>query len=116
MADFYSDKDINDAINRVRQMQRRADSYIPNSRPQAPQMKQKPEPAPEKVNHQKEHTSHTPSMKNSPTKASSNPITSLISSIFSGDSDKLLIMGLILLLSKEQGDQMLIMALLYILL
>lgn len=114
MADFYSDKDINDALNRVRQMQRRADSYVPHSKPEVAS-KKPPQTLPQEMRQHAEHTSHTQSMKNSPTKASSNPISSLISSIFSGDSDKLLIMGLILLLSKEQGDQMLIMALLYIL-
>lgn len=44
-----------------------------------------------------------------------NPISGLLGSLFGGESDKLLIMGMIYLLSKESGDQMLIMALFYIL-
>ena len=48
-------------------------------------------------------------------KAEKNPLD-IISSLFSGSSDSLLLAGLLLLLYREKGDNILMLAILYILL
>lgn len=146
MADIVTGNEFlrmqNDAVNRVRQMQQRADSYV---KPAPPPHRDIPAHPPEEVHprHQAEtlhHHENTPHSKpTGPASASSmesgsggllgsllgggggllggggSSITGILDSLFNGETDKLLILGLIWLLSKEKADQMLIMALFYIL-
>ena len=100
MADFSS-SDINEAKRRVEEMSRRAKNIVD-------------EPA------EKADSNHTePPLKNAQQNTSSqNPISSLLHSFLGNDGDdsSALIIALILILSKEKADNMLILALLYILL
>lgn len=148
MADIVTGNEFlrmqNDAINRVRQMQQRADSFIPPA-PQraAPPAQQKAKPpaplagqasksaAPLSANGQ-HHQHAVQGPQNNPGGMLSgllgggsgmlggllggkNGIGGILDNIFNGETDKLLILGMVWLLSKENADQMLIMALLYIL-
>ena len=100
MADFSS-SDINEAKRRVEEMRRRAKNIVD-------------EPA------EKADSNNTePPLKNAQQNTSSqNPISSLLHSFLGNDGDdsSALILALILILSKEKADNMLILALLYILL
>lgn len=62
---------------------------------------------------QPKHTAPSPIPKNIPTPQNSNPLRSLLQNI---DSDTLLILAVLLLLSKEQKDRRLLLALAYIIL
>ncbi len=122
----------NDAINRVRQMQRRADSFVAPKAPEqaaAPVIQQPAQPQRAQQSQQSQQsqrpqrpTGNTVQQAAPQTggmlaglSGGNSPISGILDSLFNGETDKLLILGLIWLLSKEKGDQMLIMALIYIL-
>lgn len=97
MADFSSN-DINEAKRRVREMQERVKSYQPSEAPH------------EEKNERKQESSE----KNNDN-SSGFSIFNILGDLTSGE-DKGLILALILILSREKADNMLILALLYILL
>lgn len=117
-----------DAVNRVKQMQRRADSFVASppagetprqeDHPSPPHHESRPKPF---DHHQNVHSMPAPAVREHHVEpmqllgGGNNPITGILESLFGGESDKLLVLGLIWLLSKEKADQMLIMALFYIL-
>lgn len=140
MADILTGNEFlrmqNDAVNRVRQMQQRADSF---TKPSAPSTAAA---APETHSHDVPHREPGPGLHphvppprtgnaNAPLPApqekqqgggllggllGGDGIGGILKNLFSGETDKLIVMGLILILSKEKGNQRLIMALVYILL
>lgn len=92
----YSTNDINEAKRRVREMRSKARDYVAPASPT------------------QNKTPHEKNDKDDAT-VSNNGIGDLISGIFkSGDSS--LILAMVLILSHEKADNMLILALLYILL
>ena len=98
MADFSS-SDINEAKRRVREMQERARSYSQGDEPEPPQ--------------------ESKESKNEEKSDSTSPfgIFDFLSNLTSGeDGSKGIILALILILAREKADNMLILALLYILL
>jgi hypothetical protein len=98
MADFSS-SDINEAKRRVREMQERAKSYS--------QGEQSPSLQEEKPKSESESASS----------ASPFGVFDFLSDFMSGDDgSKGIILALILILAREKADNMLILALLYILL
>ena len=105
MADIYTDNDIQNAVKRVNQMRQKADFYVNDDIKTGSQPKKEIQKTEKKI---------LPTEKNQADKTS-NPL-SFLSGIFGGDKDKMLILGLIILLSREGADQTLLMALLYILL
>ena len=97
MAEF-SQNDISEAKRRVKEMQERAKSYQSNYVP----------PINEKPNEQKRDENKS---------SSAFGLFDFLGDLTSGDdSSKGLILALILILAKEKADNMLILALLYILL
>lgn len=120
----YDDRTLeqmeNDAINRMRQMHSRSNNTFmtkqeyershggQNTVKEACDSREKSEEPP------KAEQGHCPRVVHH--QQQNGGLMSTLSSLFSVDSDKLLIMGLILILSREKADQMLIMALVYILL
>lgn len=110
----------NDAINQMRQMHSRSTNTFmtkeeykqAHSRQNG--MKNSSENSRDELAHREQNTQHQPRVVSH--QKNDGGIMSVLSSLFDGDTDKLLIMGLILILSKEKADQKLIMALLYILL
>lgn len=104
MADFSSN-DINDAKRRVEEMRNRARSYIGS-----PQ------------DNQSQNTNNTDNTgnteKSNPPPSSNSPLAGLgdIFNKLSFNDDSSLILALVLILSREKADNMLILALLYILL
>jgi len=95
MADFSS-SDINEAKRRVKEMQERARSYSQSEQPQNEEKKKEP-----------------------PKTESQSPfgVFDFLSDFMSGDDgSKGIILALILILAREKADNMLILALLYILL
>lgn len=101
MADFSSN-DINDAKRRVEEMRNRARSYIDS--PQDNQSKNT------------DNTGNTE--KSNPPPTGNSPLAGLgdIFNKLSFNDDSSLILALVLILSREKADNMLILALLYILL
>ena len=91
--------DITEAINRVNEMRRRADSFVAGESKDTAQNKNKSEKKNESNNSNKEST------------AKNNE-----SSGIAGQSDELLVLLTVILLSRENADRTLILALLYILL
>lgn len=95
----FSSSDINEAKRRVKEMQEKAKSY-------AQPEDQSPPTESEKESRKSPESEKKPS-----------GIFEILSSISSGDDgSKGLILALILILSREKADNMLILALLYILL
>lgn len=145
MADIVTGNEFlrmqNDAVNRVKQMQQRADSFVKPAGPSMHTGRQtvpathRPEPAhhggtvhpapagtqyPQTPAHQQHGSSSGGSGGGLLSGlfgggGGNSPISGILDSIFNGETDKLLILGMIWLLSKENADQMLIMALFYIL-
>lgn len=100
-----------DAIRRVREMQRRANSHVPHVPPSNPaptdgaSQEQRREAPPPKKNHQEQ--------KNNPAVLLPNRLQGLISSI-GIDEDKAVVLAVILILLSQNADQALIIALLYL--
>lgn len=96
---YFSDSEINEAKKRVREMQNKASKYIEGEAPStAPKNNKRPK-------------SNIPVIENSETKS-----TEKAEEDDDSNDSFLIILALILLLSKEDADQMLILALLYLLL
>ena len=117
-ASNYSREDLaamqKDAMERVREMQRRADETLRRSNQSMPQ----PSPLPPV---QKEESSPPPPpppkpLPQPPPAISSNSKLSNILSAAGMDSDRLIILGLLLILWNDNADHLLLLALLYLLL
>lgn len=104
MPDF-SASDISEAKRRVQEMRERAKVFVDDDNPPYEPKAEKPE-AEKAPKQEKEHSS----------KSSSNMFDILGSFISGEDNSKAIILALILILSHEKADNMLILALLYILL
>ena len=111
MADF-SAADINEAKRRVREMQSRARAFVPDNHTSSTEPPQKNSDAPQRSKPQNSSDSG----------GNGTPfgLSGLFESFGLGGSntsgDSSLILALILILSREKADNMLILALLYILL
>lgn len=114
MADYFSENEIQNAMNRVNQMRKKADYYLTEDISTKQGGK-----AGTKQEGQKRQTAPPPAPVKQPQQHQAVPKSQspfgFLSSLFGGDTDKMLILGLIMLLSREGADQMLLFALLYIL-
>lgn len=115
-ASNYSREDLaamqKDAMERVREMQRRADETLRRSNQSMPQ----PSPPPPV---QKEENPSPPPPKPLPQPPPAISNNSKLSNILSAagmDSDRLIILGLLLILWNDNADHLLLLALLYLLL
>lgn len=98
------------AKKRIEDMRNRAKSFVDNNAPDENHQKHfTSPPTPPGSNHKKSQTSTNQA-------SDTSPISSLLSGFSSADSSTSLILALILILSREKADNMLILALLYILL
>lgn len=105
MADFSSN-DINDAKRRVEEMRNRARRFVDT-------------PRDNQSSNQSDNTDNKSNTENNnPPPSANNPLDGLgdIFSRLSTNDDTSLILALVLILSREKADNMLILALLYILL
>ena len=105
MADFSSN-DINDAKRRVEEMRNRARKYVDS-------------PQDTQSYNQTNNNAHSGSTENNNPPPPSGSLFGGLGDIFSkisGSDDSSLILALVLILSREKADNMLILALLYILL
>ena len=103
-----------DAMERVREMQRRADETLRRSNQAMPQ------PSPPPPMQKEENPSPPPPppkpLPQPPPAISNNSKLSNILSIAGMDSDRLIILGLLLILWNDNADHLLLLALLYLLL
>lgn len=117
-ASNYSREDLavmqKDAMERVREMQRRADETLRRSNQSMPQ------PSPPPPVQKEENPSPPPPppkpLPQPPPAISNNSKLSNILSIAGMDSDRLIILGLLLILWNDNADHLLLLALLYLLL
>lgn len=117
-ASNYSREDLaamqKDAMERVREMQRRADETLRRSNQSMPQ------PSPLPPMQKEENLSPPPPppkpLPQPPPAISNNSKLSNILSIAGMDSDRLIILGLLLILWNDNADHLLLLALLYLLL
>lgn len=113
---YFSESDINDAKRRVREMQNRANNFVSEA----------PERNNDGFNHQQQNRRKNADRTedNYKNEKNSNDGTenrkssqgSLLDLLGDGDKSQLVILALILVLSREGADNMLILALLYLLL
>lgn len=113
---YFSESDINDAKRRVREMQNRANNFL----------SEEPKKNNDGFNHQpqnnRQNADRTEENRKSEkifkegTENSKNGQGSLLDLFGDGDKSQLIILALIFVLSREGADNMLILALLYLLL
>lgn len=100
---YFSESDINDAKRRVREMQNRANNFVnEESERNNEAYNIPPQSNPQKAEEEQENSKSTQN--------------SILDFLGVGDASQLVILALILVLSREGADNMLILALLYLLL